>query len=276
MLIKTYPSITGGRNLFNCVPAQFDPFTAEVDPHIPRSGLLQEAGELFGYHVRCELGLWYVIAPSGETTIRPSRSQRQAWQSWWETVGKEMVIHRRQSERAWEQFRSPGRVSMKALTGDDTRPAIRESNFRIIQSIWNGACEILRNHTPMTEVWMQLAVARDLPRRHCVNRIGERRAMVEAVCQLYDVYGLNPEIAYLLDGGSADDSVIANNLMADFTQLTCEGNPSGLMARVAITVAVTLSPHPGIQVYHELHELLLANKVANRGELKIVADMVLS
>lgn len=275
MIGLKYPTVTPGRDLFNCSPAQFDQFT-EVDKAKPRFGLMQDAALRLGLTLVPRDGLWYLTDADGNVVTPPSRSPRGAIVAWWEETGLKQVIEQRQQGHEWENFRSQGRVAVPDDQRRDTRPAIRETSYRILEKIWNEACELLLSHTAQSEVWMKLAVARDMPRQHRVNRVGERRALVDAVCSLYDTAGLNKEIAALLDGGVAEDEVISENLLRDLSQLACDGHAAGVMPRMALVAAVQLSPSPALSIYHELHELLVKNEVANRHELAVLADMVLS
>lgn len=277
MLQKPQATVTPGRNLFNCSPLQWEQFT-NPEVNIPRTGLLEEAAEGFGMKVEEVDGLWYVHNAEGLRFAEAERNRRQALHTWWIKDGLHQVSEHRKEHRQFENMRQQGRPSPAEGTQRqqqaDERSAALNLIFSKLNAVWLKAKEILLSHSPQAEVWMVLAEARDMPRRNNVNRIGERKAIVQALQALYDTTAMNPVINTALNGSYPGDDALSTALMGEFPQLGMWGEAAGLMPRMALMTALQLSEEPAQVLFEQLNQALLDNDIKNTEELQHLCGLV--
>ena len=82
MFPRDYPTITAGRTLLNCSPAQFDQY---LDPtrYVPRTGAIEELATQLGYTCAEQEGLHTLHNAEGVRVIDGVRSRRAAYREWW-------------------------------------------------------------------------------------------------------------------------------------------------------------------------------------------------
>ncbi len=270
-----YRTITVGRTLLNCSPLQFEPFT-NPEKAVPRVGLLVEAASIFGHTLEHLGALWAVHDEEGSRIVDGMESKRSAMLTWWNRIGLKMVMTRREQESEWEQMAKPGRAPQEG--GEDRhahRIAARSAAIGKMESIWFESCAAMVRHHPMTEGWMNVSVHRDLPRQHSIKAVSRRRAVVDAVANLFDIYGKNLVIHDFMDGAEVDDEALADALMAEFSGLACDGEVAAIMPRFALLVAIQISPRPAAEVFADLREVLTRHAVGNLAELKVHCDLAL-
>lgn len=276
---KVYASLTAGRTLINCSPVQFEQFT-NPEVRLPRGGLIEEVAEKLGYKIEELQGLWYVHNAEGLRFAEAEASRRSAVTTWWKKVGLAELIEYRREHRDFDQMPRQGRPATGDQDGNrrasSTQRSVAKNNIYIrLETVWMDAKSILVRHSPQAEVWLDMAVQQDIPRRHSTRRIGERRAVLEALAHLYDVDKMNKEIHALLNGGTADDEVISQALMAEFPQLGCWGEVGGVMPRMALMTALQLSEYQPSVLFKELHAVLGNNGMQDTEELKHLIQLVL-
>lgn len=279
MPAKEYPTITAGRTLLNCSPAQFEQFH-DPERFIPRVGLIEDLATLLGYEVSKEDGRFFMRDKEGVCFAEAEPSRRAAFNVWWTKVGLAEATKRRAAEHAWEDFPRQGRrISSEDVARrrqHQERSIARDAMYGRLESIWNRCRAVLLEHSPQTEVWMHWARDRSLPRRHQINRIGERRALTQALRDLYDLDNLNRVIGALLDGKVHTDTAIGEALQSEMPQMACDGEIAGLLPRYALLIAVNLSPHPALQVFEDLKAVLTEHDVADREQLAEICVQVLT
>lgn len=278
MFPRDYPTITAGRTLLNCSPAQFDQY---LDPtrYVPRTGAIEELATQLGYTCTEQEGLHTIHNAEGVRVIDGVRSRRAAYREWWRKVGLQEATTRRAEQRAWEEFPRQGRRAssedIERRHATHERSIAREAMYAKLEAVWAECRARLLQHSPQTEIWMRWALDRSLPRRHQINKIGERRALVLAVGELYDLPDRNPVLAKLLDGGEATDTEISEALQSEMAQMACDGELAGLLPRYALLIAVHLSPKPAIEVFHDLFNLLAQYEIRDREQLRTVCEVAL-
>lgn len=278
MFPRDYPTITAGRTLLNCSQAQFDQY---LDPtrFTPRTGAVEQLATELGYVCTDEDGMFFIADASGQHVVEAARSRRAAFKTWWIKTGLHAAAEHRKEHRAWEAFPRQGRRTSAEdgakRKATHERSIARDAMYAKLENLWMAARAKLLEHSPQTEVWMHWSLDRSLPRRHQIHKIGERRALVQAINDLYDLKELNPVIAKLLDGGSATDSEIGEALQSEMAQMACDGEIAGLLPRYALLIAVHLSPKPAVEVFHDLHKLLLEREIADRAQLRSFCEVAL-
>lgn len=278
MFPRDYPTITAGRTLLNCSPAQFDQF---IDParFVPRTGVIEDLATLLGFVCTEQEGLHTIHNAEGVRFVDGVRSRRAAYKEWWRKVGLQEAITRRAEQRAWEEFPRQGRRAssedMERRQATQERSIARDAMYAKLDKLWADCRTRLLVHSPQTEIWMRWALDRSLPRRHQINKIGERRALVQALGELYDLPERNPVIAKLLDGGDATDTEISDALQSEMAQMACDGEMAGLLPRYALLIAVHLSPKPAVEVFHDLFELLGEHEIRDREQLRSLCEVAL-
>lgn len=275
MSLSPNRAITQGRTLLNCSQLQFEQF---VDPAraVPRAGAIEEAAGILGYRVDSEGGLWYVYDGGGTALINAERSRRAALVAWWTGKGLSEVKARRERDREWEAMPKAGRPASpnpKRPERQRARSEARETSYARVARLWEEASAILVRHTAQADVWLNLAIQRDMPRLHMVGSVGTRRAIVGAVSHLYDVEGRAPLLRDLLNGGEATDEQIGDALLRDIPEVAARGEAAGVCARIALMLAVLNSPKPASEVFLDLHEAMLDIQIKNVDELKLLCSL---
>ena len=278
MFPRDYPTITAGRTLLNCSPAQFDQF---LDPtrFTPRTGVIEDLATLLGYTCTDQEGLHYMRNAEGLCVVEAARSRRAAYRTWWDKVGLQEATIRRAAERAWENFPRQGRRAssedLERRKATQERSIARDASYTRLEEVWTECRARLLGHSPQTEIWMHWSLDRNLPRRHQINKVGERRALVQALGDLFDLTDRNPVLAHLLDGGEGTDTEISEALQKEMPQMACDGEMAGLLPRYALLIAVHLSPKPAIEVFHDMHQVLLEHDINGRDQLRSVCEVAL-
>lgn len=278
MAPREYPTITAGRTLLNCSPAQFDQY---LDPtrYVPRTGVIEELATMLGFFCTARDGFHTIHNAEGVRFVDGERSRRSAYRAWWAKIGLQEAKTRRAEQRAWEEFprqgRRPSSEDLERRRQSQERSTARDAMFAKLDEIWTECRERLLEHSPQTEIWMRWALDRNLPRRHQVYKIGERRALVHALGELYDLHDRNPVIAKLLDGGDASDTEISDALQSEMAQMACDGEMAGLLPRYALLIAVHLSPKPAVEVFHDIFNVLTKHEVRDREQLRNICEVAM-
>lgn len=270
-----YRCITAGRTLLTCTPLQFEQF-ANPEVAVPRSGAIEEAAHALDCKVESIGGLWYVTDLEDTRLVDAERSRRAALVQWWKQYGLVQIRSKREAERAWEQLPRQGRPSTdnaKRTPFSATRSEARETSYQRIESIWMDANAAIIRHTPQADIWMTLAVQREMPRQHMIRKVGQRRAVADAVAHLYDVEGHAPLLRDLLGGAEATEEAISGALLLDVPEVAAKGEAAGVCARIALMLAVVLSPEPPAKVFDDLHQVLVKHEVKSIDELKLLCEL---
>ena len=106
MFPRDYPTITAGRTLLNCSPAQFDQY---LDPtrYVPRTGAIEELATQLGYTCTEQEGLHTIHNADGVRVIDGVRSRRAAYREWWRKVGLQEATSRYQTDAHRQSPRFP-------------------------------------------------------------------------------------------------------------------------------------------------------------------------
>lgn len=271
MFTREYPTVTAGRTLLNCSPAQFEQYH---DParFTPRHGLIVDLATLLGYVSSIEDGMHYIHSAEGVRFAEAERSERAAYKSWWRKIGLQEARRMRAEQKAWESFPRQGR---RASSDDiakrrqyQERQTARDAMFVRLEDIWIECRARLLQHSPQTEIWMHWALDRHLPRLHQTHMIGERRALIQALSELFDLGERNPLVSKLLDGAEATDTEISQALQSEMAQMACNGEMAEMFPRYALLIAVHLSQEPAIEVFRDMQRLLQEHDVRDREDLR--------
>lgn len=252
-------SISANRDLFNCNPAQFSPYTVKNGP-LPRRGLILAALEKLGYTIEDEPENGWVVRNADRLMIVSGEpNQLRTLRSWWLSIGVQLVAEHRRQHMDWKNLAGPGRPSKDDEDGFDdtpTRAQQREHAFTIATSLWEECRGVLAGHIVVSERWMDMALMRDLPRPEARYKVGERRAIAHALRNLFDTERRNPVIRDGLDGKEVTEAQIDHALLSEMRTLVCEGDAAGAAPRMALTSAIVLSPHPAGRVLDDLREVM--------------------
>lgn len=269
MKTAEYPTITLGRTLLDCSPMQFEQYN---DPQqvLPRKGYLKEVMDVLGFEVSEIDGRWYVHDKDGNGYAEAERNARQAMIAWWRKVGLDLTRKHRDEQQLWKNRPGPGRKpSVEDPTGaraEELRAA-REENHRKLHGLWQACREVLIGHSPQAEVWLDVGSSQSVPRRHCRHKIGESRAVAEALRSLLDLDGMNKDVSEALASGVAPET-LGETMMSEFPNLGVYGEVAGLATRMALQVALQLSEDHPDKLFGDLRKVLEAHQLSDADDLR--------
>lgn len=262
--------ITAGRTLLTCSPEQFEQFLSPHDTP-PQTGALRLMLAEFNYTCTVRQWVWH-IEDSEKVPVCAETNERAALRKWWFKVGRELVVKHREEVADWKKLLKPGRPGASEDDPDawdgSSRTQLRNDAMDQMGELWMELRTTLTGHAAISELWMDLANDRSVPKPNTLRKLGARRTLRHALHHLLDIDRMNPAIHDSIWHGTVPDEKLAAALSAEVPDAAARGDAAGICARLAMQVGLQLSPRSAEEYFQSVRRVLHSYELLEPSDLR--------